>query len=198
MTDTNTNMQATSGRVGDVELFRGALVRLTAWDPDADAATYASWREDARFFRLGFDQPLKPMSVGEARTELERRVGAPDDRIEFAVRPLDGDGLLGEARLYDIVWTHRTAMVGLGIGRTDDWGRGYGTDVMRLLLRYAFEELNLHRLWLDTFAYNDRAIALYRGLGFVEEGRLREQLLRDGRRHDVILMGLLRSEWVAT
>ena len=74
-------------------------------------------------------------------------------------------------------------------------GKGFGRDGLALLLRYAFHELGLHRLWLDVFGYNGRAIHLYQRAGFREEGRLREHLQRDGRRWDVVLMGLLRSEW---
>ncbi len=182
-------------RPEEVQLLRGTLVRLAAWEPEQDAKAYASWSDDIRFVRLGFDSPARPLSVGEARANLERRMTLWPESVEFAVRPLEGEGLLGEARLYDIQWNHRTAVAGLGIGRPDDWGKGYGTDVMRLLLRYGFDELNLHRIWLDTFGYNERAIAMYRRLGFVEEGRLREHLERDGRRYDVVLMGMLRDEY---
>ena len=66
---------------------------------------------------------------------------------------------------------------------------------MRLLLDYAFGELNLHRFQLTVFAYNERASALYEKLGFVREGVFREFLLRDGTRYDMYLYGLLRREW---
>jgi RimJ/RimL family protein N-acetyltransferase len=92
---------------------------------------------------------------------------------------------------------HGTAVLGISVGRKSDWGRGYGTDASKVTIRYGFQELNLHRIWLDVFGYNDRAQDLYRRLGFTEEGRLREHMARDGRRHDVILMGLLRPEWEA-
>ena len=62
-------------------------------------------------------------------------------------------------------------------------------------LRYAFHELNLYRLQLTVFDYNERALALYRGLGFQHEGAMRQFLERDGERHDMYLMGLLRPEW---
>lgn len=64
-----------------------------------------------------------------------------------------------------------------------------------MLLRYAFHELNLHRLSLDVIASNQPAISLYRKLGFQEEGRLRERVLRDGQAVDLIYMGLLCRDW---
>ena len=68
---------------------------------------------------------------------------------------------------------------------------------MRLALKFAFDELNLHRVQLTVFAYNDRAIALYEKLGFQREGTFREFLHRDGARYDMYLYGLLRREWEA-
>jgi RimJ/RimL family protein N-acetyltransferase len=66
---------------------------------------------------------------------------------------------------------------------------------MRIILRYAFTELNLHRVSLDTFEYNPRAIRSYEKAGFKIEGRVRQLLNREGRRWDVIYMGILREEW---
>jgi len=86
--------------------------------------------------------------------------------------------------------------VGLGIGERDFWGRGYGTDVMKLILRYAFMEINLRRVTLTVFEYNPRAIRSYEKAGFRHEGRLRKLLHRDGRRYDELFMGILREEWL--
>ncbi len=85
--------------------------------------------------------------------------------------------------------------MGIGIGERDYWGRGYGTDAMQVLLRYAFDELNLHRVSLGVFEYNTRAIRAYEKAGFVVEGRGPQELHRDGRRWDMIFMGILREEW---
>ncbi|MEL7657044.1 MAG: GNAT family protein, partial [Bacillota bacterium] len=70
-------------------------------------------------------------------------------------------------------------------------------EALRLLLRYAFDELNLYRVQLTVFSYNPGAIRLYEKLGFVREGVFREAVHRDGARHDMILYGLLRREWEA-
>ena len=68
---------------------------------------------------------------------------------------------------------------------------------LRLLLRFAFDELNLYRVQLTVFSYNPRAIRLYEKLGFRHEGTFREFVQRDGARHDMLLYGLLRQEWEA-
>ena len=67
----------------------------------------------------------------------------------------------------------------------------------RVMLRYGFEELNLYRVQLDVFSYNDRAIKSYLKVGFVVEGRMRGMLLRDGQRWDFVYMSVLRDEWLA-
>ena len=85
--------------------------------------------------------------------------------------------------------------VAVGIGDPADRGRGFGKEAVRLTLRYAFHELGLRRLSLDVISDNLPAIGLYRGLGFQEEGRLRERVYRDGLASDLIYMGLLRRDW---
>ena len=106
--------------------------------------------------------------------------------------------IIGGIGLDAIYWTHRDAFVGIGIGDKEDWGKGYGTDAMRILLRYAFTELNLRRVTLDVFEYNPRGIRSYEKAGFVIEGRVREAVMREGRRWDMVYMGILREEWLKT
>ncbi len=78
-----------------------------------------------------------------------------------------------------------------------EWGQGFGREALGLLMRFAFDEVNLRRLSLTVFAYNTRAIRLYEGMGFVREGTFREFLVRDGQPHDMLLYGLLEREWRA-
>jgi RimJ/RimL family protein N-acetyltransferase len=85
--------------------------------------------------------------------------------------------------------------VSIGLGDRGNWGKGFGWDAMTLLLKFAFHELNLYRVQLTVFSYNERARSLYERLGFTREGVFREHLARDGSRHDMILYGMLRSEW---
>ena len=83
----------------------------------------------------------------------------------------------------------------IGIGEQDNWSKGYGSDAMRLMLRYGFTELNLHRMSLTVFEQNPRGIRSYEKCGFKHEGRIRDFLLRDGQRSDMLHMGILRQEW---
>jgi RimJ/RimL family protein N-acetyltransferase len=107
------------------------------------------------------------------------------------------DTVIGSAGLKDIDNLHRTCLISVFIGEKELWGQGYGAEAMRLLLGYAFDHLNLHSVRLTVFAFNSRAIALYRRLGFKEAGRWRDGLRREGRFHDVILMDILENEFRA-
>src|SRR5437667_8004099 len=97
-------------------------------------------------------------------------------------------------------WTRRAtgADIGVAIGEKDRWKKGYGTEVVRLLLREAFEQLNLHRVTWWTFAENEASLALAKKMGFKEEGRTRDSVFFDNRYHDSVILGLLRDEYDAS
>ena len=85
--------------------------------------------------------------------------------------------------------------MGIFIGDKSCWNQGYGTEVMRLLLKHGFETLNLNRIYLHVFATNLRAIRCYEKAGYVPEGRLREAEFKNGQYVDFIVMSVLRSEY---
>ena len=103
--------------------------------------------------------------------------------------------MIGFARLYHIEWTHGTGSLQIGLGDRNDRGKGYGTEALHMLLRYAFDELNLYRLAASTAEYNTGAIRFFERAGFVVEVRRRQAIQRDGKRWDAVLLGLLRDEW---
>ncbi|MCP8615287.1 GNAT family N-acetyltransferase [Salirhabdus salicampi] len=82
------------------------------------------------------------------------------------------------------------------IGEKDYWGKGYGKEAFQLLLKYIFNELNLHRATLKVFSFNNKAVEMYEKFGFKIEGKLRESLYRNGKWHDIYVMGLLKKEYV--
>ena len=180
------------------DIFKGELVRLAAVDAEELGRAYAVWNRDSEFKRL-LDIFAKLHSARSTidffRKMLEE--GKPGEYY-FAIRALEDDRLLGDISL-DVVngWMGRNAFVGIGIGERRNWNRGYGTDAMQVALRYAFTELNLERVTLNVFEYNPRAVRSYEKAGFQHEGRIRGALLKDGRRWDMIFMGILRGEWAA-
>ena len=174
-------------------LLRGSRVRLSALT-QSDLPTVIQWHQNPEFLRLFDAFPAYPKTEAALAQWLDDTHKA-NDIFLFAIRPLDSNALIGYVELDGILWTHRVSGVSIAIGEAKHWGQGYGYEVMQLALRFAFDELNLHRVQLTVFSYNERAIALYEKLGFQREGMHREYLQRDGRRYDMYLYGLLRSEW---
>lgn len=104
---------------------------------------------------------------------------------------------IGLLRLWRISERNRSAMLTIFIGERTHWGRGYGSDALRLGLREAFGPMDLHRVELHVFDFNQRAIRAYEKVGFVREGVRRQALLRGARFHDILVMGITREEFVA-
>ena len=174
-------------------LLRGSRVRFTALT-QSDLPTVTQWHQNPEFLRLFDALPAVPKTEAVLAQWLDDTNKATDAFL-FAVRSLDSDELIGYVELDGILWIHRVSGVSIAIGDAKQWGKGYGYEVMQLVLQFAFDELNLHRIQLTVFSYNERAIALYEKLGFQCEGVHREHLQRDGKRYDMYLYGLLRSEW---
>jgi len=176
-------------------LLQGELVRLTVEEPETLAPLESKWSADSEYSRLLDWDPARRFSVKNSQKWIEKQY-EKEENYFFTIRTQDGDRIIGGVGLDGIRWTHRDCFVGIGLGDRASWGKGYGTDAMRIILRYAFTELNLHRVTLDVFEYNQRGVRSYEKAGFVFEGCARGQILREGRRWDVIYMGILREEWL--
>lgn len=171
-------------------MFEGKLVRLRAHTRE-DLPRYVTWINDQEVARyLTFYRPI-------ALEDEERWfAGLGERRNEevFAIETLDGEHI-GAGGLHGIDRIARAATLGIFIGNRDYWGRGYGSDAVALLLEFAFDQLNLHRVSLHVYDYNTRAIRAYERRGFVHEGRLRQAGFREGRYYDILVMGILDEEY---
>lgn len=175
------------------DLLAGERVRLTAVEP-GDLPLIARWYRDGRFNRLFDAEAAMPKTERAVAEHIENQQKSKT-AFAFAIRPLEREDLLGYAEIDGIIWAQGAGWIAIAIGEAAQRGQGIGTDAMRLLLAFAFEELNLRRVQLTVFSYNTAALRLYERLGFVREGVFREFLQRDGQLHDMILMGMLRREW---
>ena len=174
-------------------LFAGQLVRLAAPNPETNAEAIARWSLDTEYHRLGDDGLAYPESARKVRERMERD---NDRNFGFAIRLLHDDRLIGGIGVWIASWADGEGWVGIGIGERDCWSKGYGTEAMRLMLRFAFDELNLERVSLGVYAHNSRAIRSYEKAGFRREGLVRSDCRRDGQRWDTVFMGILREEWL--
>jgi RimJ/RimL family protein N-acetyltransferase len=176
-------------------LFHGVHVRLAAPTPD-DIPIVSDWSNDAEFLRRLQFGPARPLNQSEA-ADSYLGGGHGHNHTHFRLRTLADDRLVGYVVLYDIYWNLQTANVGIAIGNPADRGKGYGRDGMQLILRYAFNELNLHRVGLTVLERNHAARKVYESIGFVIEGILRDTDYRDGIRGNDIQMSILAHEWRA-
>jgi RimJ/RimL family protein N-acetyltransferase len=179
------------------QLFEGQLIRFAPLDADRDAAIVSKWTHDLEYLRLLSADIAKPLSPAQIRKQYEEmdKDAEKHNSFNFALRLKDDDRLIGFARLFRIEWTHATGSLQIGLGDRNDRGKGYGTEALHMLLRYAFDEINLYRLAASTAEYNTGAIRFLERAGFVMEVRRRQAIQRDGKRWDAVMMGLLRDEW---
>ena len=117
--------------------------------------------------------------------------------FHYVIARREDESYIGQVDLAGIDWYSRIGTLAIVIPAAENRGRGYGAEAIRLLLRYAFERINLNKVELEVHEFNTRAYELYRRLGFVEEGRLRGRVYRGGRYYDSIAMGIFRSEFAA-
>lgn len=182
----------------DKQLFEGSLIRLGPIDHEKDPEIVSRWTHDAGFMRMMYLEPMHPLSASKVKKkleELEKSLEEEKNHFHFRIRAHGDDRLVGFAELMWITWTNSMGYVRLGIGEAEDRRKGYGGETLGLLLRYAFDELNLYRVSAIVPEYNLPALTLFKGFGFTEEVRRRQALERDSRRWDLLHFGLLSNEW---
>jgi RimJ/RimL family protein N-acetyltransferase len=179
------------------DLFRGELVRLTSEEPESRAKHEVRWQRDTEFHRLANEDPAELNSEKKIRGWGEKFAedGFKPARYPFSIRALADDQVIGFMGLW-VELIQSEGWVGIGIGERDYWGKGYGTDAMKLCLQFAFMELGLQRVSLGLHEYNARALKSYEKAGFRLEGHTRQDVLREGKRTNTLWMGVLRAEWL--
>ena len=165
--------------------MEGKLVRLRAYEK-SDLDAVMKWVNDEEVTDLlGGEMLGYPVSsLAEARF-IDAAASPSDRQKNFVIETLSKPKYVGGISFNVIDWRNRHAGVGIVIGDKSLWGKGYGTDAMRILMRLGFDKMNLHRIWLQVHEYNTRAIASYEKCGFKREGVLRqEHFAREISRHD--------------
>ncbi|WP_019422603.1 GNAT family N-acetyltransferase [Paenibacillus profundus] len=161
---------------------------------EQDIAVYHKWRNT-----IGVMESTSPAldiySMEETGSFVQHVILGSTHSKTYFIMDSASDQPIGITSLISIDFKNRNAELIIDIGEPDYWGKGYGQEALGLLLRYAFMELNLHRISLRVFDFNTRALKLYEKLGFQQEGMSREALFRNGAWHHIIHMGLLQSEY---
>lgn len=158
----------------------------------SDAPRFVKWFNDPEVHRfLNF----RSLTLKQERKFIRERLKSdPKDHVQLCVDALDGTHI-GTVALESISREQKRAVFGIVIGDKKYWNRGFGTEAARLILDYGFQKLKLHRVELDVYSYNPRAIKVYKNLGFKLEGKKREHALWRGKYYNAYLMGILDREW---
>ncbi|EGL15046.1 MULTISPECIES: GNAT family protein [unclassified Paenibacillus] len=132
------------------------------------------------------------------RNQIERYIeGKAQDTssILLLIALTETDEVIGDIALQDIDSYNRSAGIRISIDSSRNQGKGCGTEALNLMLDYGFGIVNLHRIELNVFAYNERALHVYEKIGFKKEGVQKEALYYNHKYHDSILMALLEHEY---
>lgn len=175
-------------------MLKGDKVVLRAMRKD-DLERYAEFQNDVETALLGGSGAPSPVELARVEGRFEEHVRAARPDMAWFAIDAQGIGFIGQCLLHHFDETARKCELGITIGDRDYWGRGYGRDAVKLLLKYAFRLRNMERVWLSVSGTNERAIRAYRACGFTEEGRLRRHIWLDGAYDDLVYMGVLRDEW---
>ncbi|RSK29356.1 N-acetyltransferase [Bacillus sp. HMF5848] len=124
-----------------------------------------------------------------------KNICSNDSRLDFFIIDKQDDEIVGEVVLNDIDWKNRSASTRIGIFQEEDCNKKFGTEALSLLLQYGFGMYQLHRIELQVYSFNERAIRVYEKLGFKQEGVLRDCLFYNNQYHDAIVMSILETEF---
>lgn len=158
-----------------------------------DAGTYTRWFNDLEV-QKNLIIPV-PIITLESEKEWITNIGKREDTVVFAIVEKKGNTLIGNAGLHQINLRNRSAEFGIVIGEKKFWGKGFGTEATMLVLDYGFNVLNLHSIYLNAYAYNERGLGCYRKCGFKEVGRRREAKCIAGKFWDEVCMDILDREF---
>ncbi len=176
-------------------MIYGKRIRLRAPEK-GDVPRFTAWLNDPEV-RQGLSMYL-PLSIAEEERWFENMLQQPANEHPLTIEVRQGESWIpiGNCGFMNIEWRNRASEVGIFIGEKSFWNQGYGTETMRLLLEHGFQTLNLNRIFLRVFGNNARAIRSYEKAGFIHEGRMRQAEYQAGAYIDVLLMSVLRSEWL--
>ena len=169
---------------------REDVERLSEWLEDNEVnESWYGMGEDGRPLHAGY----APSNILEGDSNDWDRVFNDDNRKVFAVYSSEG-AHIGEAQLV-IEWPLQEAQAFILVGRKDLWHHHYGTTALVSLLDHAFNDMGLHRIWVDVPEYNKSAMAMVEHIGFVVEGHFRKAHRRGDQWFDSYALGLLAEEY---
>ncbi|MFD6510537.1 GNAT family N-acetyltransferase [Bacillus sp. NPDC060175] len=133
-------------------------------------------------------------SLEQIKTHIDN-VNNDSSRYDFAICLQSNDEMIGELSILDIDEENKRAGFRISILSMSLTGKGYGTEAIKIVLSFVFEQLSLNRLQLEVFSHNLRGIRAYEKVGFAKEGTLRQSLFYNDKYSDEIIMAILKSDY---
>lgn len=174
-------------------MLQGKVIGLRAYQHEdlEKARSIYNDPEVSQYLRPGIPYPLK---VEDEEKWYESQNPFGNGPYAFAIERLSDGEYIGSCGIDTVDWKNSRASVGIFLGK-EYWGRGMGTETITLLLDFCFSEMNLHKVYLYVFSFNERAIKCYEKVGFKLDGTLRENVFKNGQYRDELVMSMLRPEW---
>lgn len=162
-----------------------------------DLQLLVKWRNDEELAKYTLPGIPYPMSLGKQREWFDQL--QEDSSVKALLICLcEGEIPIGRVSIHNMDSRNMTGFVAIAIGEPVYWGHGYGTEAMHLFLRYCFRVLNLRRIVLEVYAYNERAVRSYEKVGFVKEGKVRRNIFKDGQYMDEYVMAIFKDNYLAS
>jgi len=181
--------------IGGNKMIKGKLVQLRPVQR-SDISYFLQWFNDPDVTQyLLIYLPMTEMAEQKFIEEIGTTRAATSSFFVIEVEDAEKTKAIGTISLNGINAKDHNATFGIAIGDKKYWSKGYGTEAAGLIIKYGFEQLNLHRINSGALSFNDRSIRMHLKLGFREEGRRREIIFRNGAYCDEVMFGLLREEW---
>ncbi len=175
-------------------MLKGANISLRAVEKEDIPVLSRLRNEEEVLLNLVSKIPYPIPVAAEEESYAEKYKKKHRDNLEFVIEKQDGT-VIGKCGTMDTKWMTSETTVYIYIGGAENRCCGYGTEAMRLLVGFIFDQMNLNRVRLYVFAFNQRAVRSYEKIGFRVEGILRQELYRNGRYHDVVQMSILKREY---
>jgi len=157
-----------------------------------DACKYTKWMNDFEVTDK-INSSCNVITVESEKVWIEKNSGIGN--YQFAIVKQENDELIGNCSLHNLDFINQIGTVGIFIGEKENWGKGYGSETLELLIDYGFNHLNLNNIKLSVYSFNENAISCYKKVGFKEIGKRREAYFKNNKRYDEIYMDILRSEF---